>query len=208
MLWCVSPNVIAWGSTICPDTAATSLGAIAGYTFWCWLKQPDWNRAIVAGLTLGVVELTKTTWILLFVLWPLLWLMDRLSRFNSKSTTQWWRETRQLATALLLGVYLVNLAYGFEDSFLPLKTYRFISQTLGGNEAHSSPGNRFTESMLGNLPVPFPRNYTLGMDTQKYDFEIGKWSYLCGEHKKGGWWYYYLFALLIKEPVGTWLLAA
>ena len=51
-------------------------------------------------------------------------------------------------------------------------------------------------------------NFPLGIDRQKYDFdEAGFWSYLRGHWRQGGWWYYYLYALAIKEPLGTWLLA-
>ena len=67
-------------------------------------------------------------------------------------------------------------------------------------------GNRFSQTWLGSLPVPFPKNYLSGIDTQKRDFEEGKWSYLRGEWKFGGWWYYYLYALAVKVPLGTWLL--
>jgi hypothetical protein len=51
-------------------------------------------------------------------------------------------------------------------------------------------------------------NFPLGIDRQKYDFdEAGFWSYLRGHWRQGGWWYYHLYALAIKEPLGTWLLA-
>ncbi len=33
--------------------------------------------ALFTGLALGLAELTKMTWILLFALWPLLWLVWR-----------------------------------------------------------------------------------------------------------------------------------
>ena len=65
VLWCFSPNVIAWGSTICPDLAATSLGLLASYLFWRWLKQPTFSRALYCGLALGLCELSKLTWIVL-----------------------------------------------------------------------------------------------------------------------------------------------
>ena len=68
-LWCFEPNIIAHGQLITCDCAATSLGLGAGYFFWRWLNVPTWNRAIVAGLLLGLAELAKLTWIILFPLW-------------------------------------------------------------------------------------------------------------------------------------------
>ena len=37
-------------------------------------KNPTWRRAILAGLVLGLAELTKFSLLLLYGLWPLLWL--------------------------------------------------------------------------------------------------------------------------------------
>ena len=67
-------------------------------------------------------------------------------------------------------------------------------------------GNRFANSWLARVPVPFPRNYVMGIDLQKWDLERKMLSYLRGEWKVGGWWYYYLYAMAIKVPLGTWLL--
>jgi hypothetical protein len=58
---------------------------------------------------------------------------------------------------------------------------------------------------LGNLPVPLPKDYVLGIDVQRSDLEyLGRPSYLAGEFKDTGWWYYYLYALAIKSPLGVW----
>ncbi len=56
------------------------------------------------------------------------------------------------------------------------------------------------------MPVPLPRNYVLGIDLQKSDFENQDMSYLRGQWRVGGWWYYYLYAMAIKVPLGTWVL--
>jgi hypothetical protein len=116
----------------------------------------------------------------------------------------------QLAWILLLGLYLVNLGYGFEGSFRKLADFDFVSSTLGGDPQSAQesprPRNRFTRSCLGAVPVPLPANYLLGIDYQKYDFERKMWSYSRGRWRKGGWWYYYLYALAIKVPLGTWIL--
>ena len=57
------------------------------------------------------------------------------------------------------------------------------------------------------VPVPVPRNYLLGIDVQKRDFESHYYSYLRGEWRKEGWWYYYLYGLAVKVPLGVWALA-
>jgi len=111
-------------------------------------------------------------------------------------------------------MHVINLGYGFEGTGARLDELRFISPTLRDSPGASlpgsipRPGNRFAGTLWGRLPIPVPANYLLGIDRQKYDFdEAGFWSYLRGQWRQSGWWYYYLYALAIKEPLGTWLLA-
>ncbi len=210
-LWCFAPNIIAHGQMITPDVGAAALGVTASYVFWRWLKSPGWKPALVAGLVLGLAELTKTSWIVLFALWPLVWLVWRLPNRHELPRGTWLRESRQLTVILLLGLYMINLGYGFEGSFRRLGDYGFVSETLGGPSSDLAPQpevrSRFQDTWLATMPVPLPKNYVLGIDLQKWDFERKLWSYLRGEHRLGGWWYYYFYALAIKVPLGTWILA-
>lgn len=242
VLWCFCPNVVGNGALITPDVAAAGFGVAAAYCYWRWLRlshvqhmagapgeqagnihcRPDqrlgdWSRALVAGLTLGLAELTKSTWIILFGVWPLLWIVSlqrrpRLSDGTAAATPAFMSsrphiaEIVQLTLILVVAVYVLNLGYGFENSFQRLDNFKFISHALGGPDAHEKPGNRFVGTWLGAVPVPAPANYLNGIDVQRYDFEIGKWSYLHGEQKIGGWWYYYLYAMTVKMPIGALLL--
>lgn len=212
-LWTFEPNILAHGELITPDCAATSLGLGAGYLFWRWLRKPTWGRTITAGALLGLAELTKTTWIILFGLWPLLWLFwlwtnrrnsNRWSVLNLRPSTaasSTLNQSIQLASILLLALYILNFGYGFDGSFTRLKEYTFVSDTL---TKPGNTGNRFTDSWLGEAPVPVPRQYLSGVDLQKKDFEhYGQPSYLRGEWKRGGWWYYYLYGLVVKTPHGS-----
>jgi hypothetical protein len=225
-LWCFCPNILGNGALITPDTAAAALGVTAGYYFWRWLRRPTWTSAFVAGLILGVAELTKSTWIILVALWPFMWLVWRVRTPRRRSAGACEQTAvssisprlptpdsqmpsfAQLSVILLVALYVLNLGYGFEKSCRRLDRFQFISRALGGPKAHEQPGNRFTGTWLGSLPVPLPENYVIGLDVQRFDFERGKWSYLRGEHKEGGWWYYYLYAMLVKMPVGTLVLLA
>ncbi|MAX37794.1 MAG: hypothetical protein CME33_14650 [Gimesia sp.] len=223
VLWCFCPNIIGNGALITPDVAAASLGVLAGYFFWRWLRAPDWLQAFYAGLALGLALLAKLTWVILFALLPVLWLSwvmtQRHRLFKASSSGSMLPSSKpqseksvllpgilQLTIIFAIAVYLINLGYGFENSWQRLDEFQFISRTLGGTNAHAVPGNWFTGRWLGALPVPVPANYLMGIDVQRYDFERDFMSYLCGEHKKGGWWYYYLYAMGVKMPVGVLLL--
>ncbi|SFI64882.1 ArnT family glycosyltransferase [Planctomicrobium piriforme] len=238
-LWCFEPNILAHGELVTPDCAASAFGLGACYLFWRWLRVPGWGRAGAVGAMLGLAELTKTSWIMLFGLWPLLWLCwlwtehrsrisasqipptdsprpctqgrgaggegsnDQAARLVSHTSSVLTQFT-QLVGILLLGLYVLNLGYGFDGSFTRLKDFTFVSKAFTGLKEAGDPGNRFHASVLGNLPVPFPKQYLRGVDLQKKDFEhYGQPSYLRGEWKQGGWWYYYLYGLAVKTPHGS-----
>lgn len=202
LLWCTSPEILAHGTLITPDAAASALGVAAAYSFWRWLGAPDWTRALAAGLLLGLAELSKTSWLFLFALWPMLWAARRRRGPGP-----------QMAMILAIALYILNLGYGFSGSFQRLGDFRFVSEVLRGDAAVESPpshvkaGNRFAASWIGELPVPFPKDYVVGVDLQKRDFEhFSLPSYLGGEMRDRGWWYYYLYGLGVKVPLGTWLI--
>jgi 4-amino-4-deoxy-L-arabinose transferase-like glycosyltransferase len=198
-LWCFGPNFLAHAQLITPDVGAASFGVAAAYAFWRWLRQPTWGRAAAAGALLGLAQLCKMTWLVLFPLWPLLW---GLWHLRGTPAAGWRRRGVQLAAVLLLGLWVINLGYLFEGSFRPLGEYRFRSAALGGPR-----DNRFAGTWLGAAPVPLPANYVLGLDAQRADFERPLPAYLRGEWRfDGGWWYYYLYAVAVKAPLGTLLL--
>jgi 4-amino-4-deoxy-L-arabinose transferase-like glycosyltransferase len=208
-LWCFSPNIIAHAQVVTADAAAASLGIAAGYCYWRWLQRPALRGAVIAGLVLGLAEATKSTWIILFGLWPGLFLIQCLgSRTASRASRQIELSvpTRgaQLLLILTIAIVVLNSVYGFERTGTRLGEFRFASAALRGDADDSS--NRFANSWLGQLPIPLPANYIQGIDLQKLDFEREFWSYLGGRWKKGGRWYYYVYAMAIKEPIGTWLL--
>ncbi|MGO8745140.1 MAG: ArnT family glycosyltransferase [Thermoguttaceae bacterium] len=205
-LYCTCPNILAWGSTICPDAAGAAMGVAGGYFFWRWLMEARRWRAICAGVTLGILELTKTTWIILFALWPLLWLVWTLRRCANTQRSSSWRQPAEMAMILFIALIVINVGYGFERSFRRLRDYTFVSRSLAGCKSRPEGGvggNRFADCWIGAIPVPVPESYLSGIDVQKLDFEEGKDSYLFGEWKRGGWWYYYLVCAALKVPLGT-----
>jgi 4-amino-4-deoxy-L-arabinose transferase-like glycosyltransferase len=207
VLWCMEPNILTWGATMCPDLTATSLGLVAHYCFWRWLKKPGALETLVAGLLLGLTLLTKMTWIILYGLWPTMWLLWRIrcGVVGVSIRTQ----AVQLGGLLLIGTGILNLGYLYEGPFTRLGDFIFVSRTLAGHESvveGGMGGNRFAKTWLNRLPVPLPRDYVRGIDLQKVDFEQGLPSYLFGEWRNEGWWYFYLVCAGLKVPLGTWIL--
>jgi hypothetical protein len=216
-IWCFEPNILAHAALINSDAAGAALGAAACYTFWRWLRTPSWSQAGLTGVVLGLAELTKTTLIVFYPLWPLMWLAYRWSERRAMTAKAWLSEAGMLLVRMAIGIYIVNVGYGFEGSLQPLKKFVFVSDLFTGGDANArvaaggdrsrdaTPDNRFAESWLGTIPVPFPQHYLIGIDLQQKDLEhYDRPSYLRGKWRDHGWWYYYLYGALIKVPLGLW----
>ncbi len=210
-LWCFCPNLLAHGALVTPDVGTTAMGLLACYTFWRWLQRPTWLMTCLAGVALGLAESAKTTWIILYPVLFVLWAFWMWKGAPRPRPIAWLPGAVRLSVAFLISVDVLNMTYGFEGSMTPLGDYTFVSETLKGSTTPQNPRsdqNRFKGTLLAHVLVPLPRNYVLGIDTQKKDFELRFPAYLRGEWKDGGWWYYYLYGWLIKVPIGTWLLFA
>ncbi len=212
LLWCSSPLVLGWGATMCPDAAAAAMGVAAVAALRKWLRAPVVSQAIIAGVCLGLLPLTKTTWSIAFGLWPLLWLLWVVLNYWKKSDERARLSTslRQLVLLLLVGLWTLNMGYFFEGTLRPLGQFRFQSRLLTGYESLDDVprdgANRFAGMWLAKVPVPLPAEFLQGIDTQRYDFERQLPSYLRGQWADHGWWYYYLYAMAVKVPLGTWCL--
>ena len=197
------PMMMGWSATICPDVPAAAICVLSFVTFRTYLLNSTLRNAMIHGIVLGLAFLTKSSLVIL----PLIYLVLLPVR-------SWRLVFKTISHSLLVGfvaTYVLSAGYGFERCFTPLGEFKFFSATLAGRNDDGSlrrrvpkdSGNRFASTCLAEIPVPVPASYLEGLDLQKYDFELGMWSYLRGEHKFGGWWYWYVYALLVKTPVGT-----
>lgn len=210
-LWTFSPSVLGHGSLITADVPAAAFGLAAGYFFWRWLRQPCWTTAIVAGVALGIAVLTKFTLLVFYAVWPLLLMLYRPWSRNAWARGHFVGKRNyagMLAAMMCVSIYVVNVGYGFEGALPRLGDFEFASSLLSGTAKPGNSGNRFSQSWLAGLRLPVPRNYILGIDVQRRDFEsYGMPSYLRGQFRDVGWWYYYLYGMAIKVPLGIWALA-
>jgi 4-amino-4-deoxy-L-arabinose transferase-like glycosyltransferase len=213
-LWCFGPNVLAHAPLVTPDMPAAVAGLTATYVFWGYLRHGTWGLTVAAGVLLGVAQLTKFTLLILYAVWPVLFVLHALDRYND--TFRHVRLRTRLVQAVsiaALSLLTINVGYEFDGTFRPLAEFQFVSRTFTGEpeaepkESDAVAGNRFRETWFGRIPVLVPADYLIGIDVQRRDFE-GQLpaSYLRGEWRDHGWWYYYLYALAVKVPLGTWAL--
>ncbi len=206
LLWCFCPFILGHGCLVTADVPSAAMSVAACYMFWHWLGKPNWPRAIGCGVALGLAELTKTTLLILYPLWAVIWVVWRLPQRRHTELNLWLRDLGMLSTQVTLSLYIINLGYCFEGTFQRLGGYRFQSTTFTGRPmlgGRVHVGNRFAGTWLASLPVPLPKNYVQGIDSQKADIEGLHPSYLWGRWSQKGWRYYCLLGLLIKLPLGT-----
>jgi len=208
-LWCFSPYVLYHGQLVSADMPATASGVAASYMFWRWLNCPSLVRTVLAGLFLGIAELAKFVWLVLFVLWPILWIFWRIFHRGEVARLSWFREGGHLSLIFLLSLYVINLGYGFEKPFPPLGRFavgRRLLEQIGLGDPRTEDSAYPLLRWAAEIPLPVPENYMVGIDEVRV-FERGH-SYLRQEWREGGFWYYHLYAFLVKMPLGIFGLLA
>lgn len=206
-LWLTDPNVLAHSGLVTTDIGTAFFAIIAAYSFWRFLTRPTMRRALTAGLTLGLAEVCKFSMLALYPLWVVFAVLAYNRTRQDPEATSYRSYLKQVTTIMLLSLLVINSAYLFEGSLLPLGGFDFRSRMLSGvatSEGGVAPAaNKFRGTWLAGIPVPLPRNYVLGLDSQTWDSETGLARVDHGRLVRGGCWYDPLIALLYKLPLGS-----
>lgn len=205
ILWITCPTVIAFSGLITTDIGAATFALIAMNAFRKYLKEPDLANATWYGVMLGLAQLSKFTLLILYPACVVVLIVSLLTSMNPQN-----RKPKVLLSsvhfvwAIVLSALVINCGYGWHGTFRRLGDYSFSSQWLTATHANAQfRNNRFEGSWLGEIPVPLPYDYVLGLDTQKTIEESGQPAYLGGEwYPKGSQWYY-LYASCFKIQLGT-----
>ena len=202
LLWCFDPLVIAHGALITGDMCATAMGVAGMYAFWKWMQRPSMSGAVICGIAVGFVLLSKYVWVVMPVLWAVLW---AVRRFVSPRPERW-PLPGHLAVMAVLAMYVVNVGYAFESTFQPWRTFQFNSPTLQ-QFAVDPDATSGLSAWLGAVPVPLPRNYIMGIDVVAHHVQTESFpTYVHGKFYDGNVWWFHIYGLLVKMPLGTWLL--
>lgn len=213
VLWAFCPLVIAHGILLPPDLAVAVAAMFIAIVTAGWIRELTLLGVVRLGTATGFGLLIKSTLLvclplvtLLGVAWAIRHRPRQLSRPDSLRNV--------VLGGLVVGVIsllIVNMGYGWSGSFRRLGSFEFRSLRLSGNEESSRVewGNVFRESMFGNIPVPLPADFVLGIDAQYRDFEFNFfYPYLLGEWNRDGFPLFYVWYYLLKMPIGLLVLAS
>jgi len=205
-LYVFNPNILAHSRLTTIDIGATGMMLLSIYCFWRFLRQPDKRWAFMAGIALGVAQLSKFTALILYPIFLLIfatsickkafWAGNR-SMGNGKTFLL--RNIGCFALTVAVSVFVINGGYLFSGTLIPLNEYTFLSKPL----------QQLSSLCWQSLPIPLPCDYIGGFDSQlaisagNNPFYAG---YLMGERSLTGWWYYYAIAFAVKNPVALWVI--
>ncbi len=191
LLWCTEPTILAHSSLVTPDAGLTCLTLALWYSLWCYFRRPGLLLAFVCGLVLGLAQLTKYTAVILVPLICLVWLTWFVTR-NKQQIRSRLELAGHLGVMLLVALLVLNLGYGFEGIFSTLNQVQPRSATVTGWLGRWP--------MLGQIPLPAPKSYLIGMDAQKHVMESQHPVFLDGVWSVQGFRFYFFWALIYKLP--------
>jgi len=202
--WLLCPNILANAPTILPDVGAMAVGIFACISFSKYTHRPSVERAAQCGFVYGLALLTKLTWVIGFIVFPLCVLVCTLALKRSLPFRALTKRASDVVMFASTALFVLNAGYLFEEPIPALGSLDFCSELLGGTGCDlSHHGNRFRDSWLGRIPMPFPRSYLQGVDCLRCEVEMKQWSFLDGKWKFGSWPHYYIMTTLYKTPEPT-----
>ncbi|MBI2064932.1 MAG: glycosyltransferase family 39 protein [Candidatus Yanofskybacteria bacterium] len=211
-LFSFSPTVMAHSRFVTTDVPAL-FGILLGiYFFIRYLKNPSTKNLIIAGLALGIAELTKFS---VFLLVPLFLVLAVIYGFLNFSSARWRAKLLNtlyliLNTILIVAIgyiFIVWPVYGLHTLNYPLERQKVdTTYNLG------SYGNRFLpDIIIWMSDKPYIRGlaqYGTGLLMVTQRSIGGNDTYFLGEVSNHAWKKYFPIVYFLKEPLAFWGLAA
>ena len=205
-LYVFNPNIIAHARLTTIDIGASCMIFLSIYCFWKYLNKRDTASMIIAGIALGLAQLSKFTALLLYPVMIIIVCMiaatRRISTDENGSNCEklfFVTDLGRLFVLFLVSLLVINAGYCFSGTFTPAYDYHFLSESL----------KKIMPVLWANFPIPLPYDYIMGFDSQ-LAISAGDnpfyASYLMGEHSLDGWWYYYIIAFAVKNPLSLLLI--
>ena len=184
-LYTFEPNVLAHGILATTDMGFAFFGTLALYFYWNFFQKPTTNNLILAAITMGLAQLTKYTAIFL---WPIYFIIiltttpKQKIRFHLKS----------LLFIIVISTLIINTAYLFQGSFIPIKDSMLADKTLDKSFTRILD-DKAINFIAEKIPSPLPYYYIKGLGFVTYEGARNNATTIFGiQYPQGVWWYYIL----------------
>ena len=147
------PNILAHGNLATTDMGVTCFATLTLYTFWRWMSRPTAARAVIAGLFLGLAQVSKFSAVYLIPALLIILVTDRIWRSTSASRLPAKTILAYVTVIAVAGCCAIWLGYGFNVG--TLKGYPFPAREyLNGLQAATTliTGGRNTYLLGAHSP--------------------------------------------------------
>ncbi len=203
-----SPTILAHGHYVTTDVGA-GLGILLGtWRFVEYLEKPSRRNMWLAGLALGVAELTKFSVVLLVPFFPVL----ALIHYFAKHTVSFWRYVRNVFLVFLIGYVLIYLVYALflvnypagrqlSDTSMYLSTYGGGPTPAGARCAIHRCLADFDIYLASHTVTRPAAQYLLGVLMVIQRAAGGNTAYFLGEVSNTGSRLYFPIVYALKETI-------
>jgi 4-amino-4-deoxy-L-arabinose transferase-like glycosyltransferase len=201
-LFSFSPTFLAHGRLVTTDVGSAAGVFIATYYFIKFLKDSSRKNLIIAGIVLGLAQLTKFSVVLIlpfFGILIIIWAIRKSSGFREFLKTF----GRYFGSCLLIGLIALSLIWVVYQYY----TWNYPSgKQASDTESILAPSaNEFLSNStiwMTDKPVLRPiAHYLLGLIMAFQRTSGGDTTYFLGEVSGAGWKSYFPIVYLIKEPL-------
>jgi hypothetical protein len=214
ILFVFNVNMIAHSRFVTTDVGISFAFFVNMYFVYKWLKKPNWRTLLWAGLTFGLVCITKFSAATLVPTYGVIWLMLAFKKskvdkklflekiYDKKVTNRLWSGLCSFALIGLIGMTLMWLFYVPHTMNMPAQVQKDLI-------AESGVGP-FTKPLqaLSDSPITKPLGqWFLGFAMVTAHVQGGHDAFLLGQTSNQGWWYYYPVTIAIKTQIPTFILA-
>jgi Dolichyl-phosphate-mannose-protein mannosyltransferase len=181
------PNILAHGNLATSDIGVTCFATLALYTFWRWMTRPTPARAVIAGLALGLAQVSKFSAVYLIPALIIILVSDRTlkstnaSRLTAKTTVAYLTVIALAAYCAIWVVYGLGTLKGYPFPAREYLTGLQAAKTLigGGKDsfllgAYSPDGWWYYFPVVFALKTPLPTLILIGA-TSVSVYRRGTW---------------------------------
>lgn len=217
-IYTFEPNILAHGILATTDMGFAFFTFLALYCYWKFFNTQSTQTLLLAGITMGLAQLTKYTAIFL---WPTYFLIILAASKNFSKITpkfsypfqnkiknkfykQIYFQIISFGTIILISLLLINATYLFKGTGTPIQQAMLEDTTL--NKEIFSPQkifgtNKITNYLAQNIPNPLPYHYAKGLGFVLYEGKTPKPNIIFGKYYERGAWHYYVAAFIAKTTI-------